>query len=335
MTADPFVPGPLNGLGDVRGIRVGHAQDARARTGVTVILPDAPVTAAVDVRGGGPGTRETDLLDPVATVDRIDALVLSGGSVFGLDAASAVVAALAAQGRGFSHRGAIVPIVPAAICFDLANGGDKQWGETPPYAALGRQALADARIDAAVGSVGAGYGTRAGGLQGGVGMASLAGDGIAVAALAVVNAAGSVTMPGLPQFWAWPFERNGEFGGLPPPERPAFALDLPAPAARESTTLVAVATNATLTKAAAKRVAIMAQDGLARAIRPVHTPFDGDVVFVLATGERPPGPIAETALIGALAADCVARAIARGVYEAVSNGNLPSYRDRHSKQAGS
>lgn len=336
MSPETFVPGPGNGLCDVAGIRVGHAHDADVRTGVTVILPDRPATAAVDVRGGGPGTRETDLLDPVATVDRIDALVLAGGSAFGLEAASAVAAALGARGQGFSHRGAIVPIVPAAICFDLLNGGDKAWGERPPYGELGRRALRDASVTAAVGSLGAGYGTKAGPLQGGLGMASLLGDGLAVAALAVVNAAGAVTLPGLPQLWAWPFERGDEFGGLPPPDRrPGHGLDLAPPAERESTTLVAVATNAALTKASAKRVAIMAQDGIARAVRPAHTPFDGDIVFVLATGEREPATVAETALVGALAADCVARAIARGVYQAVSNGMLPSYRDRHRSQAGS
>ena len=330
MPPDGYRPGPTNGLCDVAGIKVGHAHDPRVRSGVTVVLPDAPVRAAVDVRGGGPGTRETDLLGPYATVDRIDALVLSGGSAYGLEAASAVTAVLGAQGRGYMHRGYCVPIVPAAICFDLHNGGDKAWGDTPPYGHLGRQALAEAGFAAAVGSVGAGYGTKAGPLQGGLGMASITGEGLTVAALAVVNAAGSVTMPGLPHFWAWPFERNGELGGLgPPPAPPQHALDLPDTAAGENTTLVVVATDAGLDKPAAARVAIMAQDGLARAIRPVHTPFDGDVVFALATGQGPPPSPADTARIGALAADCVARAIARGVYEAVSNGRRPSYRDRY------
>lgn len=335
MPGPTYAAGPGNSLCDVPGIRVGHAHDSRVRTGVTVILPDRPVVAAVDVRGGGPGTRETDLLDLAATVDRIDALVFSGGSAYGLEAASAIAGLLGARGRGYDHRGAIVPIVPAAICFDLLNGGDKAWGETPPYRALGREALDAASSKTAVGSVGAGYGTKAGSLQGGLGTASVTVDGLVVAALAVVNSGGAVTLPGLPQFWAWPFERNAEFGGLPPPTHPQDRLDLPAPAERENTTLVAVATNATLTKPAARRVAIMAQDGLARAIRPAHGPFDGDALFVLATGERPPGSTPDTTLIGALAADCVARAIARGVYEAVSNGPLPSYRDRHSSQAGS
>lgn len=334
--AQPAVSaGPTNGLCDVPGLKVGHAHDPRVRSGVTVILPDQPVLAACDIRGGGPGTRETDLLAPAATVDRIDALVFSGGSAYGLDAASAVTNALGARGRGFGMRGAIVPIVPAAICFDLLNGGDKAWGESPPYAALGRQALDAAGATAAVGSIGAGYGVTAGPLQGGLGMASLQADGLIVAALAVVNSAGAVTLPGLPQFWAWPFERDGEFGGLEPPSaRPAHDLDLPEPSDRENTTLVAVATNATLDKAAAQRVAIMAQDGLARAIRPVHTPFDGDAAFVLATGQRSRVSAAETVLIGALAGDCVARAIARGVYAAVSNGDAPSYRDRHARPTG-
>ena len=325
-------PGPTNGLCDVPGIHVGHAQDERICTGTTVILPEKPVVAAVDVRGGGPGSRETDLLAPVATVDRIDALVLSGGSAYGLEAASAVTSALGAQGRGYKHRGACVPIVPSAICFDLLNGGDKNWGAEPPYRALGLSALAAAGPTDAAGSIGAGFGATAGPLRGGLGMASVVMDDLIVAALAVVNAAGSVTLPGLPQFWAWPFERNAEFGGLPPPSaHPVDQLDLPMRPAPENTTLVAVATNATLSKTACQRVAIMAQDGLARAIRPVHTPFDGDIVFVMATRERVAGDPAETGLIGALSADCVARAIARGVYEAVSNGPAPSYRDRHAR----
>lgn len=322
--------GPTNGLCDVAGIRLGHAHSERVRTGVTVILPDRPVCAALDVRGGGPGTRETDLLGPLATVDRIDALVLAGGSTYGLEAASAVTAILGARGRGYLHRGHCVPIVPSAICFDLHNGGDKAWSEAPPYGDLGRRALADVGTGAAVGSIGAGYGAKAGTLQGGLGMASVKSGDLTVAALAVVNPAGSVTMPGLAHFWAWPFERNAEFGGLGPPDAaPHDALDLPDSVAGENTTLVVVATDASLDKPAAGRVAIMAQDGLARAIRPVHTPYDGDIVFTLATGQGPRASVADTARIGALAADCVARAIARGVYAAVSNGARPSYRDRY------
>ena len=330
MSSTSFATGPTNGLCDVAGIAIGHAHDTHVRTGVTVILPDRPVCAAVDVRGGGPGTRETDLLDPRATVDRIDALVLAGGSAYGLEAASAVAAALGARGRGLVHHGHCVPIVPAAICFDLANGGDKAWGEAPPYAALGRRALDDAERTAAVGSIGAGFGAKAGPLQGGLGMASVKTVDLTVAALAVVNAAGAATLPGLPHFWAWPFERGREFGGLgPPAQAPDDALNLPDPAPGENTTLVVVATDTCLDKMSATRVAVMAQDGIARAVRPAHTPFDGDLVFSIATGTGPKSSLAETARIGALAADCVARAIARGVYEAVSNGPRPSYRDRY------
>ncbi len=321
--------GPRNLITDVLGLKVGNAADDRALTGVTVLRPDAPCTAAVDVRGGGPGTRETDLLAPAATVDRIDALVFAGGSVFGLDAASAVTAKLAARGQGLVHRDAVVPIVPAAICFDLHNGGDKNWGETPPYAALGRAALEDVSADIALGNVGAGMGATAGPLKGGLGSASVeTADGDMVGALAVVNAAGHTTVPDGPQFWAWPFELGGEFGGLAPPAAAVPPpVDIPAGPVPANTTLVAVAVNRRLDKLQAQRIAIMAQDGLARAIRPAHTPFDGDIVFVLGVGERGVDDPREVARLGTLAGDCTARAIARGVYEAVSLGGMPGYRD--------
>jgi L-aminopeptidase/D-esterase-like protein len=322
-------PGPLNTIADVPGLRVGSAHDARVRTGVTVILPDTPAVCAVDVRGGAPGTRETDALAPDALVDAVDALVLSGGSVYGLAAADGVVAALGAAGKGFALNPAATvrsPVVPAAILYDLANGGDKDWGEDPPYRRLGRAALEAASRAVGLGAVGAGAGATAGGLQGGQGAASvIAEDGCAVGALAVVNCFGSTLIPGSRAFWAWPFEQAGEFGAVAPPAAPFgdledwIAAKLAARAqTHTNTNLCLVATDAALTPAQAKRVASMASAGLARAVRPVYAPFDGDIVFALSTAARPlaaPAPFT-IAKLGALAADCLARAVARGVYEA-------------------
>lgn len=323
--------GRRNLITDVAGIAVGNAEDVRVCTGATVVVPERPCIAAVSVAGGAPGTRETDLLDPACLIDRVDAIVLSGGSVFGLDAASGVTAALAARGKGFAVADVTAPIVPAAVLFDMTNGGNKRWGTEPPYRDLGAQALAAARTDFALGNAGAGFGARAGRLKGGLGSASwIAPDGLEVGALAAVNAFGSVLVPGTAHFWAAALERDGEFGGRGlPPEIPAFdpepEIAKPAlPAA--STTLAVVATNAALTKAEAQRVAMMAQDGLARAIRPVHTPYDGDIVFALATGQRAIGGMIDVMRIGALAADCLARAVARGVYAADDLGDIRSYR---------
>ncbi|MDX2235918.1 MAG: P1 family peptidase [Hyphomonadaceae bacterium] len=318
-------PGPRNAITDVAGLRVGSAEDGGVRTGVTVVLPDARAVAAVDVRGGGPGTRETDALAADTLVDAVDALVLSGGSVYGLGAADAVAARLGAAGRGYRVAPGVkpAPIVPAAILFDLSNGGDKDWGETPPYARLGAEALAAASADVRQGSFGAGAGARAGALKGGQGAASLVlGDGSVVGALAAVNSWGSVVMPGSNAFWAWPFEIGEEFGAVRPPARAVSPLDWGLakanPAPRANTTIAVVATDVALTPAQARRVAIMAQDGLARAIRPVHAPFDGDVVFVLSTARRAlPEPVAgHVAMLGAVAADVLARAVARGVHAA-------------------
>lgn len=335
-------PGPLNLITDVAGLRVGQAHDPRVRTGVTVVLADAPAVAAGDVRGGGPGTRETDLLAADTLVEAVDAIVLSGGSAYGLGAADGVAAALGAAGRGYSFGPGIppAPIVPAAILFDLANGGEKDWGATPPYPALGRAAL-QAAWDAhdgrfALGSAGGGYGAKAGAVRGGTGSASLIGDeGLTVGAIACANAFGSVVMPGQCCFWAWPFEIEGEFGGFrPDPDAPApddWGLAKRNPGLRENTTIAVVATDAALTPAQARRFAIMAQDGLARAIRPAHAPFDGDVVFALSTGGRPlPDPAnLWLTVLAERAAACLARAIARGVYEADSWGEAaaPAWRD--------
>lgn len=327
-------PGPRNLITDIAGIRVGNAQDARAWTGVTIVLPERAAVAAVDVRGGAPGTRETDALDPTCLVETVDAVVLSGGSSFGLEAGSAAMTWLAARGVGFAIGAARIPVVPAAILFDLLNGGDKGWGEMPPYARLGREACEAAAADFALGNAGAGLGAKAGPLKGGLGSVSaVTPEGLQVGALVAVNAVGDTLMPGQSCFWAWPFERAGELGGQMPPQGPIPADEalIASPLARigANTTIGVVATNAVLDKAEARRVAIMAQDGYARAIRPAHTPFDGDTIFVLATGARPLAEprAAALSLLGALAADCVARATARGVFAAESLGGLISYRD--------
>ena len=336
-----LLPGPRNLITDVDGIRVGNAADETAWTGVTLVYPTAPCIAAVDVRGGAPGTRETDALDPSCLVETAHAVVLSGGSAFGLDAAGAVAATLGARGIGFAVGTARVPIVPSAILFDLLNGGDKGWGETPPYRILAHAALdaaetaGDGRF--ALGNAGAGYGAKAGRLKGGLGSVSAVdADGLQIGALIAVNAWGDAVMPGSRCFWAWPLEQDGEFGGQKPPAA-GVALDPAGPLAADApqgelganTTIGVVATNAVLSKAEAQRVAIMAQDGFARAIRPAHTPFDGDTIFVLATGcHALPEPRARSlARIGAIAADCVSRAVARGVYAATTLGERPSWRD--------
>ena len=314
---------PSGLLTDIPGIRVGHAQDLSVRSGVTAIIFDSPVVASVDVRGGGPGTRETDLLDPERTVEAIDALVLSGGSAFGLDAAAGVTGWLASHGRGFPVGGMRVPIVPAAILFDLLNGGDKQWGEAPPYRDLGRQAAEAAGREFALGSVGAGTGARTANLKGGLGSASagVPGTPFKVGALVAVNAFGSAVVGDGPHFWAAPFEVGDEFGGLGlPVPVPEEAHAFPARfAAGSATTLAVVATDAALTKAQCRRLAVAAQDGLARALVPAHTPLDGDLVFAAATGEIPlTDPIADTARLGHAAARVLARAIAIGVHAATS-----------------
>ena len=324
-----------NLISDVTGVRVGHAQDERLASGVTVILFDEPPTASIDVRGGGPGTREADLLDPHMTVQRIQAITLSGGSAFGLDAPSGVQAYLREQGRGFQVGTALVPIVPGAVLFDLLNDGDKQWGRYPPYRELAYTAATSVAADFALGSVGAGTGATTVNLKGGIGSASaVTADGFTVGALAAVNAVGSVVVGDGPWFWAAPFEQEGELGGLGfPASLPANALDPRGKGApRMSTTLVVVATDAELTKAQAKRLAVMAHDGFARAIYPVHTLLDGDVVFAAATGARPlDEPIFALMRLGAMAANVVARAIARGVHTATAlpfPKALPSWRDK-------
>ncbi|MEI9805076.1 MAG: P1 family peptidase [Pseudolabrys sp.] len=325
-----------NLITDISGIRVGHASDAKLGSGSTVVVFDAPVAAGVDVRGGGPGTRETALLDPAQTVEGIDAIVLSGGSAFGLDAASGVQAYMREQGRGFRIRDAVVPIVPGAIMFDLLNGGNKDWGRYPPYRDLGYEAAKNAASDFALGSAGAGLGATTVNFKGGVGSASAQmRNGITVGAIVIVNAVGSTVVGDGPHFWAAPFEQNGEFGGRGWPAN-ISSTDLAIRAKggpQENTTIAVIATDAVLNKPQCNRLAIMAQDGLARAIYPVHTPLDGDVVFSASTGEKPlADPYYGLAELGMVAANVMARAIARGVFEATAlpfPGGLPTWRDRH------
>lgn len=337
-----MTPGPRNLITDVAGITVGNASDPRVKTGVTAILCDSAFAASVQVLGGAPGTRETDLLEPHATVPGVDALVLSGGSAFGLDAASGVQNWLAARGRGFivgSHR---IPIVPAAILFDLINGGDKGWGDDPPYRKLGHAAAQVAGTDFALGTAGAGTGALTAGLKGGLGSASaITADGVTIGALVAVNAVGGVTFGPHGHFWAAPFEKNGEFGGRGlPPRLPVEPDAIPsklkmAEEGRDTlanTTIGVIATDAILSKAEAKRMAIAAHDGFSRAIWPAHTPMDGDLVFALATGAS--GRLAQEIdmlQLGATAAAVMARAIARGIYEATAaEGDLmPTWRAVH------
>jgi L-aminopeptidase/D-esterase-like protein len=326
----------------VEGIKVGHVTLTERPTGCTVILFKEGTTGSVDVRGGAPGTRETDLLDPSCRVDRIDAICLSGGSAFGLSSTDGVMRWLKERGRGVAVADAIVPIVPTAILFDLLNGGDKQW-DWPPYRELAYAATGKASRDFALGNAGAGLGAKAGDLKGGLGSASAvdSSTGLQVGALVAVNARGYTTMGDMPQFWAWALEQDREFGGLPPPAR-GLSLPVshnradlthdPADAARHdpraNTTIAVVATNARLDKASARRLAVMAQDGLARSIRPVHTPQDGDTVFAIATGTRDlAGDPLALAELGTLAADCLARAVARGVYHAATLGAARGWRD--------
>jgi D-aminopeptidase len=324
-----------NLITDVAGVRVGHAHDARLGSGVTAVVFDEPAIASVDIRGGGPATRESDLLAPGRSVERVDAFALSGGSAFGVEAGGGVQALLRERGRGFAVGPARVPIVPGAALFDLLAGGDKDWGRHSPYRELGYAAAAAVDTRFALGSVGAGLGATTADLKGGIGSASATtADGIAVGALAAVNAAGSVVVNGGPCFWAGAFEQNAEFGGHGfPATVPAEALSPRTKGSlRESTTLVVVATDAVLSKAQAERLAIMAQTGLARAIYPVHTPLDGDILFAAATGRKPlADPLRALSGLGTLAANTVSRAVARAIYEAEAlpyPGSLPSWRDK-------
>ena len=328
----PMKPGPKNLITDVPGLLVGNASDALLKSGSTVLLAAEPLTASVHVMGGAPGTRETDLLAPDKSVAKIDALVLSGGSAFGLDACSGVVDGLRAEGRGFALGPALIPLVPGAILFDLLNGGDKGWDDNP-YRALGRAAFEAASDDFALGSHGAGTGALTAMLKGGLGSASFVLEsGVTVGALVAANPMGSVTTPGDRHFWAAPFEVDGEFGGVGPDSAVGLGRNLESrkmqsmralaageelPAERGNTTIAIVATDADLSKAECQRIATAAHDGIGRATVPAHAPGDGDLVFAASTNARPlANPEAELAHIGHAAALCLSRAIARAVYSA-------------------
>lgn len=322
-----------NLITDVTGLRVGHAGDAKLASGVTALIFEAPAVASIAIGGGAPGTRDTSLLEPGMTVETVDALVLSGGSAFGLDAMGGVQSWLREQGRGFAIRDMRVPIVPGAILFDLLNGGDKTWGRHAPYRDLGYEAALAAGLDFTLGSVGAGTGATLADVKGGLGSASaLTRGGFTVGALVAVNAIGSALVGPGPHFWAAPYERDGEFGGRGWPEvMPDLSRSLVKGASPENTTIAIVATDAALTRAQAKRMAMMAQDGMARALRPAHAAFDGDLVMSAATATRGEATAPDDALeIGAAAADCLARAIGRAVYEAKAlafPGAMPAWRD--------
>ncbi|SNT16657.1 P1 family peptidase [Tropicimonas sediminicola] len=322
-------PGTRNLITDVPGLRVGNASDATLKSGVSVLLGDVPFTAAVHVMGGAPGTRETDLLAPDKLVQTVDALVLSGGSAFGLDAASGVADGLREAGRGFAVGDQRVPIVPGAILFDLLNGGDKSWTANP-YKTLGRMALDAAADNFALGTAGAGTGATTRSLKGGLGSASVVlSSGVTVGALVAVNALGDVIGDG-PEFWAGPWEVDGEFGGLGPVRR-HDTLAEPGLKKGQATTIAIVATDAELTQAEAARMATAAHDGMARAIVPSHTPLDGDLVFAAATGARPlKDPLLDAMALGHAAATCLARAIARGVWlaEPADGDPVPCWREK-------
>jgi D-aminopeptidase len=327
-----------NLITDVPGLKVGNADDTGLASGVTAIIFDQPAVAAVDVRGGAPGTRETDMLDAHRTVEKIDAIVLSGGSAFGLDSPSGVQAYLREHGRGFAIGGVTIPIVAGAVLFDMTNGGDKKWARFPPYRDLGHAAASAAGADFALGTAGAGFGATTLNLKGGLGSASaVTRDGYTVGAIAAVNACGNANVGSGKEFWAAPFEIGNEFGGHGfPAKMPPDAL---VPRAKgqpgENTTIALVATDAILNKAQAKQLAVMAQDGFARALYPVHTTLDGDTVFAAATGMKPlRDPVFGMTEIGATAANVLARAIARGVYEARAlpfASAKPSWKDKFGK----
>ncbi|WP_138932909.1 P1 family peptidase [Roseovarius arcticus] len=327
--------GPMNLITDVPGLRIGNAGDTALKSGATVLVADAPFTAGVHVMGGAPGTRETDLLAPDRSVQQVDALVLSGGSAFGLDAASGAADALRAAGRGYAVGDVRVPIVPGAILFDLLNGGEKDWAQNP-YKQLGKDALTAADTRFNLGNVGAGMGATTATLKGGLGSASIIlPSGHIVGALVAVNALGSATVADGPHFWAAPFEIEGEFGGLGP-ARYFGDVHLPrTKLAGGNTTIAIVATDAALNQSQCTRLAIAAHDGMARALLPSHTLMDGDLVFAASTGTRPLDAAGDTMLLGHAAATCLARAIARAVYLArpAQGDRLPCWHGRFGKSA--
>jgi len=324
---------PHNLLTDIPGIAVGNVDDLSLGSGVTAIIFDKPAVAAVSVLGGAPGGRDTHMLALENTVQTVDAIVLSGGSALGLDAAGGVQAWLREQGRGVEIRGARIPLVPQAIIFDLANGGNKDWGRFSPYRDMGYAAAAAAHAEPfMLGTVGAGAGATTATVKGGLGSAStVTRTGHTVAAIVAVNAVGAPTIGDGPWFWAAPYEQDKEFGGLGWPATFDTAPRLKGTPGT-STTIGLVATDATLTKPQAMRLAIMAHDGLARAVLPAHAPLDGDTIFAAATCARPLNDVPrELTELGHAATLVMARAIARGVYAARSlpvPGAQLSWRER-------
>lgn len=324
-------PGPLNLISDVPGVRIGNADDTGLKSGVTVFAPDRRFTAAVHVMGGAPGSRDTDLLAPENTIDAIDALVLSGGSAFGLDAPEGVVRALRAEGRGLEMAGHIIPLVPSAVIFDLPNGGDKAWTQNP-YPDLGYRATRSLTEAFAIGTAGAGVGAMTADLKGGLGSASIVLEGGAtVGALVVANPVGTTLADGGPAFWAAPFEIGDEFGGVGTAR--TFDTNPVTKIERRmmNTAIAIVATDVALDKTQAKRLAISAHDGIARAIVPAHTPYDGDLIFAASVGDRPmQDPVLDPLRLGHAAATVVTRAIARAVHAArPAPGDLvPTWQDR-------
>ena len=327
-----------NLLIDIDGVSVGHATDLHIATGVTAVVFDEPVVASVSVLGGAPGGRDTDALDPRMTYGCVDALVLSGGSVYGLDATGGVLDGLREAGRGLTFGTVRVPVVAQAILFDLMNGGNKDWGSTSPYHRMGREAFAAAsRQPFALGTVGAGTGATTANLKGGLGSASAeTSAGHRVAALVAVNALGSVIVGEGPHFWAAPFERDGEFGGLgyPAAFRPSDTAMLVKGMEPSATTIGIVVTDAILTKAEAHRLSILGHDGLVRAIHPAHFPSDGDTVFAAATGRKAVSSPLEFMEICHLGMATMARAVARGVHAATAlpqPGAKPDWSERFGK----
>ena len=326
--------GVTNSICDIAGIRVGNSSDRTLKSGVTVLVADRPFVAGVHVMGGAPGTRETDLLAPDRVVQEVDAIVLSGGSAFGLDAASGVADELASIGRGFQVEDVRVPIVPAAILFDLLNGGDKNWGSNP-YKALGREALRNASTQFEIGTVGAGAGATTMDLKGGLGTASaVTASGQTVGALVAVNSLGSVVRGREGRFWATPFCIGGEFPIVDDRATPHATderkVGVPR-TGRQNTTIAIVATDLHITQAQATRLATCSHDGLARAILPSHTVFDGDAIFFVSNGERRVEDVnAALFEIGHIASLCLSRAVARAVYCArpEKGDHLPTWKER-------
>ncbi|MGL1921889.1 MAG: P1 family peptidase [Hyphomicrobiales bacterium] len=333
--------GKRNLISDVDGITIGNISNQKLKSGVTAIVCDEPTIASVHVMGGAPGTRDTELLSPENIVDHVDGLVLSGGSAFGIDAGAGAMAAMQQAGRGFEIGDVRVPITPAAILFDLLNGGDKDWGRYPPYREMGFDAVQAADVEFELGSVGAGTGALAANCKGGLGSASSIitfedGQQITIGAIVAANPLGSPLVGESNRFWAAPFEMDDEFGGLGIASPfPANAYDLrikgrDAQKSGANTTIAVIATDACLTTSQAKRLAVASHDGFARAIYPSHTPLDGDLIFALATGKSGVTPdVSQQIDLGAIAANTMSRAIARGIYAArkAENDVLPAWND--------